>query len=102
MYYIYHIPGKKIGVTNNLLNRVTKAQGYKKDEYEIILQSEDINFIADQEIKLQKKFGYKVDITPYNKLFNKMNINVTEQTTTFPVPKAQLKKYLKKHVGESW
>ena len=70
MYYIYHIPGKKIGVTNNLLNRVTKAQGYKKDEYEIILQSEDINFIADQEIKLQKKFGYKVDITPYNKLFN--------------------------------
>ena len=48
MYYIYHIPGKKIGVTNNLLNRVTKAQGYKKDEYEIILQSEDINFIADQ------------------------------------------------------
>ena len=70
MYYIYHIPGKKIGVTNNLLKRVTKAQGYKQEEYEIILQSEDINYIADQEIKLQKKFGYKVDITPYNKLFN--------------------------------
>ena len=102
MYYIYHIPGKKIGVTNNLLNRVTKAQGYKKNEYEIILQSDDINYIADQEIKLQKKFGYKVDITPYNKLFNKMNINVTEQTTTFPVTRTGLKKYLKKNFGESW
>ena len=102
MYYIYHIPGKKIGVTNNLLKRVTKAQGYKQDEYEIILQSEDIDYIADQEIKLQKKFGYKVDITPYNKLFNKMNINVTEQTTTFPVQKKELKKYLKKHISESW
>ena len=102
MYYIYHIPGKKIGVTTDLLKRVTKTQGYKEKEYEIILQSEDINYISEQEIKLQKKFGYKVDVKPYNKLFNQMKVNVTEQTTTFPVPKNQLKKYLKKHVNENW
>ena len=55
MYYLYHIPGKKIGVTTNLLKRVTKTQGYKSGEYEIILSSDDIDFISDQERKLQKK-----------------------------------------------
>ena len=30
MYYLYHIPGKKIGVTRNLNNRVTLIQGYKE------------------------------------------------------------------------
>ena len=34
MYYLYHIPGKKIGVTRDLNNRVTVIQGYKPDEYE--------------------------------------------------------------------
>ncbi len=102
MYFIYHIPGKKIGVTRNLLKRVTKTQGYKESEYEILLQSDNIDFIAEQEIKLQKKFGYKIDLKPYNKLFNKMKLNVTEQTTTFPVPKDQMEHYLGKHIGESW
>ena len=32
MYYLYHIPGKKIGVTCNLNNRVTLTQGYNPDE----------------------------------------------------------------------
>ena len=27
MYYIYHIPGKKIGVTRDLNSRVTQQQG---------------------------------------------------------------------------
>ena len=33
MYYLYHIPGKKIGVTRNLNKRVTLIQGYKEGEY---------------------------------------------------------------------
>ena len=102
MYYLYHIPGKKIGVTQNLLNRVTKTQGYKDDEYEILYSSDDIDFISKKEIELQKLYNYKVDIKPYNKLFNKMKLNITEQTTTFPVPKAELEDYLKKLVNEFW
>ena len=35
MYYLYHIPGKKIGVTCNLNKRVTITQGYNPDEYEV-------------------------------------------------------------------
>ena len=87
MYYLYHIPGKKIGVTSNLNTRVTLIQGYKEGEYEVLESSKDINYISDREIELQKSYGYKVDRRKYNELYKKsndMNINATEQTSTFP------------------
>jgi len=91
MYYLYHIPGKKIGVTRDLNTRVTLMQGYKENEYEVLEQSEDIDYISDREIELQKSYGYKVDLKKYKNLFNKMKINATEQTSTFPVPVNKLK-----------
>ena len=60
MYYLYHIPGKKIGVTSNLNTRVTLIQGYKADEYEVLDSSEDIDYISDKEIELQKSYGYNI------------------------------------------
>jgi NTP pyrophosphatase (non-canonical NTP hydrolase) len=102
MYYLYHIPGKKIGVTRNLNNRVTLIQGYKEGEYEVLDQSEDIDYISDKEIELQKSYGYKVDIKKYKNLFNKMKINATEQTSTFPVPINKLKGQLMDNVGLTW
>ena len=38
MYYLYHIPGKKIGVTCDLQNRVTEQQGYEPREYEVLYE----------------------------------------------------------------
>ena len=86
MYNIYHIPGKKIGVTRNLNKRVTEQQGYGPGEYEVLFTSDDIDFISSKEIELQKSYGYKVDRKLYKNLFNKMKINATEQTSTFPCP----------------
>ncbi len=106
MYFIYHLPGKKIGVTRNLNKRVTTVQGYKSDEYEVLDSSDDINYISDREIELQKSYGYKVDRQKYkdlcNQKLNKMKINVTEQTTTFPVPKLQLNNWLRDNMDLSW
>jgi NTP pyrophosphatase (non-canonical NTP hydrolase) len=102
MYYLYHIPGKKIGVTRDLNSRVTLQQGYRPDEYEVLLTSDDIDYISDKEIELQKSYGYKVDIKLYKKLFNQMNINVTEQTSTFPVPLNKLKGQLMDNIGLKW
>ena len=102
MYYLYHIPGKKIGVTRDLNKRVTLVQGYKPDEYEVLESSEDIDYISDKEIELQKSYGYKVDRRKYNQLYlksNKMKINATEQTSTFPVPLINLEESLLKHKG---
>ena len=102
-YYIYHIPGKKIGVTCDLNNRVTVQQGYNSSEYEVLESSEDIDYISDRERTLQKEYGYRVDMVPYRNLNRKnMNINVTEQTTTFPCPVDKLKGRLMDNVGMTW
>ena len=106
MYYLYHIPGKKIGVTCNLNSRVTLTQGYNPDEYEVLDQSDDIDYISEKEIELQKSYGYKVDRKKYNELVKlnklKMKINVTEQTTTFPYPVKKLKGNLMDNIGMEW
>ena len=103
MYYLYHIPGKKIGVTRDLNNRVTRQQGYAADEYEVLLTSDDIDFISNKEIELQQSYGYKKDRTLYKNLFkSNMNINPTEQTSTFPVPINKLKGHLMDNIGLKW
>ena len=103
-YYLYHIPGKKVGVTTNLEERVHKQQGYYPGEYEIIETSEDIDFISAGERIMQKCYGYKVDEVLYSELKfnNNMNINVTEQTTTFPCPVNKLKGQLMDNIGMKW
>ncbi len=101
-YYLYHIPGKKVGVTRNLNHRVTLVQGYTDDEYEVLESSRDIEYISKREIELQQSYGYKVDRKPYNKLFNKMKINATEQTSTFPFPLNKLKGHLMDNIGLTW
>ena len=106
-YTIYHIPGKKIGVTNDLYNRVEQQQGYDIGEYEILESSNDIDYISKREIELQKEYGYKVDLKPYNELsvnqkLKNMKINVTEQTTTFPCPLNKLKGQLMDNLEMRW
>jgi len=102
-YAIYHIPGKKIGVTNNVKYRVEEQQGYNEGEYEILDMSDDIDYISHKEIDLQQEYGYKVDEKLYKQLkCNQMNINVTEQTTTFPCPVNKLKGQLMDNKGISW
>ena len=104
MYYLYHIPGKKIGVTRDLKERVERQQGYNEDEYVVLMETDDILEVSNAEILMQKAFGYKVDAIPYNKLKfnNDMKINVTEQTTTFPMPLNKLKGRLMDNIGMEW
>jgi len=108
-YCIYHIPGKKIGVTNNVKHRVEDQQGYSVGEYEILEMSDDIDYISKREIYLQERHGYRVDRQLYKDLFNNnfielnnMDINVTEMTTTFPCPVNKLKGRLMDNIGMSW
>jgi len=112
MYCIYHIPGKKIGVTNDVTNRLINEQGYSEDEFEILEMSESFNYISTREVELQEKFGYRMESVLYkdqqaNKNNNitqlkKMDINVTDQTTTFPCPVNKLKGRLMDEMGMTW
>ena len=108
IYYIYHIPGKKVGVTTNLKRRVEDQQGYGPGEYEVLAMRHDITEAAKYEAMYQRLHGYPVDIVPYDKLncnknkLNKMEVNVTEQTTTFPCPANKLKGQLMDNMGMRW
>jgi len=109
MYYLYHIPGKKIGVTNDVESRVVNQQGYGWDEFEILAMDDDISYISDLELSMQKSLGYPVDRQLYKDLFTKnekqlntMKINVTEATTTFPCPINKLKGQLMDQMGMTW
>ena len=103
MYYLYHVPGVKIGVTTNLEDRVERQQGYYPDEYEVIMSTTDIDLVSEKERQLQKALGYRVDMKLYSKLkCNKMKINVTEMTTTFPCPVNKLKGQLIDNIGMRW
>jgi len=103
IYYLYHIFGKKIGVTRNLKDRLTVQQGYQPGEYEVLDSSEDIDYISERELELQLIYGYKIDRQSYKNLINKyknqMKLNVTEQTTTFPYPINKLKGNLFDNLG---
>ena len=107
-YYLYHIPGKKIGVTRDLISRVVDQQGYDLDEIEVLEQSTDIDYISDRELELQLSYGYRVDRQKYKDLYinkiksNTMHINATEQTSTFPCPVTKLKGRLMDNIGKTW
>ena len=56
------------------------------------------------EIELQKSYGYRIDTELYKNLFKpkQMRVNITDQTTTFPVPLNKLKGRLMDNIGLSW
>ena len=99
-YYVYHVPGKKIGMTSDIQRRVIEEQGYATTEFEILLSSADMEIASDYENKFQKEYGYKIDRQTYKELMklngmkNEHKINVTNQTTTFPCPLHDLKRYI--------
>lgn len=64
MYYIYHIPGVKIGVTDNLERRM-RRQG--NPNYEVLEEHTCVYEVSNRELELQKEYGYRVDDIPYFK-----------------------------------
>ena len=92
-YYVYHIPGVKVGCTTNLQKRVTDQQGYSSNEYEVLLETKDINEASIKEQVSQLEFGYKKDLKLYKNLFKKQRMkkhSSSPATTTFKTPKSEL------------
>jgi NTP pyrophosphatase (non-canonical NTP hydrolase) len=112
LYYLYHIPGKKVGMTRNIYRRVILQQGYKDGEFQILESSYDKYFIEGKEKHWQEWFGYKKDLNSYDdakkspinqfKSNKTMYTNVTDQTTTFNVPVNKLKGYLMDNLGHTF
>lgn len=85
MYYIYHVPGIKIGCGTNAANR-TKAQGF--DNYEILEEHEDIYVASERELELQKQYGYPVDNLPYYQAVANLELGKKSEEYQFKVSSA--------------
>ena len=100
MYYVYHIPKIKVGMTKDLGDRVFEQQGYEPEEVELLFVSRDLESASVKEIEYQKYYGYSVDRQSYKDLItkqkpmSKFKINVTDMTTTFPCYNRELESYL--------
>lgn len=70
MYYIYHIPGVKIGCTQNPKNRIKQQT---KGEFEILETYKNKFVAAKRELVLQKQYGYEVDTCDYVKSTSNLN-----------------------------
>ena len=71
MFYVYHIPGIKIGCTSDIIERVIKRQGYKN--YEILYKTNDIEEASNKELELQTKYEYKKDNKTYKETIEELN-----------------------------
>ena len=105
MYFVYHIPKVKVGMTHDLGSRVFEKQGYDPSEVQILYATRSMEEASELEIAYQKSLGYKVDRISYKDLMGtkkskSFKINVTDMTTTFPVWKFDIKKYLTKNLGQ--
>jgi hypothetical protein len=74
MYYIYHIPGKKIGCTKNPNSRLRQQNA---SVYEILETHSDIHIASIREIELQKQYGYKIDKNTYYNSTKEFKIETT-------------------------
>ena len=111
MYYVYHIPKIKIGMTKDLGDRVFEQQGYEPDEVELMFVSRNLEEASKKEIEYQKFYGYPVDRQSYKSLMkkqkpkkkamkkDKFKINVTDMTTTFPCYAREIVSYLMDNRG---
>lgn len=92
MYTIYHVPGVKVGCSENVKKRI-KQQGY--DEYEIIEILHGKKEASEREIYWQKKLGYGRD-----------SWNTYEGTRIAGVyaakPKALAKRRETQKISEAW
>tara|TARA_R110000803_G_scaffold138405_1_gene205246 strand:+ start:347 stop:1198 length:852 start_codon:yes stop_codon:yes gene_type:complete len=109
MYFVYHIPKVKVGMTHDLGARVFDKQGYDPSDVQILYATRSMEEASELEIAYQKSLGYAVDRMSYKDLMgskkakkadNSFKINVTDMTTTFPVWKFDVKKYLNKNLDK--
>jgi len=77
-FTIYHVPGDKIGLTEQPIKKRIKQQGLT--EWEVMETHTDGWLAGDREIELQKQYGYKVEEVHYMIRVKKFNDSRTPET----------------------
>jgi ribosomal protein L37AE/L43A len=79
MYYIYHIPGEKIGCTMNYPERPAS----QSDNYELLETHTDIYVASERETELQKEYGLRCrSNTPYYVSMERARVAASKSATS--------------------
>ena len=95
-YIIYHIPGKKVGISRNLKKRLAE-QGYKIDQVEILGNHDNCINALRRERELSKQFNYKSDGFFHPNMFNMTYKTHEGNTIGFPVAFEDFNDWLEDH-----
>ena len=90
-FYIYHIIGRKIGVTKKVKRRMREQDALN---YEILETHNDIYEVSYREQELQRQYGYPVDQELYYVTVNKLNKRRNVGGSISRPPKHQINKRL--------
>jgi len=81
-YYLYHIPGKKIGVTQNLEERVKqRTLELEESERKLIQQTEDLERISKYKSEFMANMSHEIR-TPMNGIIGFTEIMLLEGKLT--------------------
>jgi hypothetical protein len=99
-HFIYHIFGKKVGVTNDIVRRM-REQSVKEGEYEILEEHTNAKTASVREQELQVQYGYRVDNIPYWKTLKNNKKAFTSEVQKKRVDNTDYKAFQKKRVDNT-
>ena len=95
-YQIYHIPGKKVGISKNVKKRLGE-QGYTLEQVEILGAKENCINALRRERTLNKQLNYKPDGFFHPDMFKMKYRTYEGNTIGFPVEKEEFIEWLDDH-----
>lgn len=72
-HYIYHIIGKRVGVSTNVQRRLAE-EGVEPDAYTILQITSSAKSASVLEVEWNERLGYPPPPTPYHKTLYKVHI----------------------------
>jgi hypothetical protein len=92
IYYIYHLPGKKVGCTSNMERRFKeyRLQGYRGPIHILEKFSGSITEAGNREWRYANKFGYKLG-WHYSLTYAKRALKAKIQTGQYKVNPGRIK-----------
>jgi len=73
IYYIYEIPGVKVGCTKDLKRRMQQQKVWFSKQYKVLGAANNPQDASDLEREWQIKLGYKTDNNSYDVMLNKIS-----------------------------
>ena len=101
IYYIYEIPGVKVGCTKNLKKRMQRQEVWNSKQYKVLGAANNIQDAADMEREWQIKLGYKIDKNTYDVILKNQQKCLTPEAQAKRVANTNWEEANKKRIANT-